>query len=215
MIRLMYGVTAMISVAAGRTTTVGLVPGVLARREQRHRREDVEDARSRRARTSAMPMTNSGSAASTRVVTDRTWSAALSRRTAVKTPSAIDSGIAMIAATSTRNAELAMRSESSCVTGCCVAAEIAQVAVQDAPEPVRVLRDHRLVEVQLLAQRREPLGRGVAAEDGDRRVAGQRLGGGEHQHRDQEQRQQAQEDTVDDEFGHAASGRPRRCTPRA
>src|ERR1700759_155137 len=104
MMRLMYGVTAMISVAAGRMTTLGTFqacsPGGMI-----DTAGSACDTFVASNNTSAMPMTNSGSAASDSVVSDKTWSVGLSRRTAMRTPRAIDSGTAMIAETSTRNAE--------------------------------------------------------------------------------------------------------------
>ena len=120
-----------------------------------------------------MPMTNSGSAARTSVTVEVTWSTGLSRFIAVQTPIAIDSGIAMIDATKTRNAEFATRSESSCVTGCCVAAESPRLNVRMPLSHCGVLRHHRLVEVQLIAQRRDAVGRRLLAEDRGGRVARQ------------------------------------------
>src|SRR5919107_1878342 len=84
-------------------------------------------------RISPMPMTNSGSAARIRVIVEVTWSAGRSRFIAVHTPIRIDSGIAMADATSTRNAELPTRSDSSWVTGCWVAAELPRIAVAASP----------------------------------------------------------------------------------
>ena len=108
MIRLMYGVTAIISVAAGRMTTLGTFqacsPGGMM-----DTAGSTCDTLVANSNTSAMPITNSGRAASARVVIERMWSVGLSRRTAMRTPRPIDSGTAMIADTSTRNAELASR----------------------------------------------------------------------------------------------------------
>src|SRR2546426_8846381 len=59
--------------------------------------------------TSVIPTTNSGSAARTRVVSDVTTSNGRSRHSAVYAPIAIDSGIEMRPAQSSRNAELTMR----------------------------------------------------------------------------------------------------------
>src|SRR5579864_5730821 len=121
MIRLIYGVTARISVAAGRITVFGTFqawsPGGIS--DTAGRAWDTLVANSS---TSAIPITNSGTAASASVPTERVWSSALSRRTAIITPSTIDNGIAMIADTRTRNAELAIRAEMYVVTGSCVAA---------------------------------------------------------------------------------------------
>ena len=108
MIRLMYGVTAMIRVAAGRMTTLGTFqacsPGGMM-----DTAGSTCEALVANSSTSPIPITNSGSAARASVVIERTWSVGLSRRTAMRTPRAIDSGTAMIADTSTRNAELASR----------------------------------------------------------------------------------------------------------
>ena len=59
--------------------------------------------------TSTIPITNSGSAASTSVTVETTWSTGLSRRIAVHTPMPIESGMATTAASRTRKAELATR----------------------------------------------------------------------------------------------------------
>src|SRR5215213_3863566 len=105
MIRLMYGVTARTSVAAGSTTTSGsshaCVPG--GSNETAGNQWNTLVANSS---TRPIPITNSGSAASTSVVVEATWSTGRSRRIAIQTPSAIESGIATSEATSTRNAEL-------------------------------------------------------------------------------------------------------------
>ena len=103
MIRLMYGVTAMISVAAGRTISLGTFqacsPGGMI-----DTAGNAWDTLVANSSTSPIPITNSGSAASASVMIDRTWSVGLSRRTAMSTPSPIDSGMAMSPETSTRNA---------------------------------------------------------------------------------------------------------------
>ena len=101
--------------------------------------------------TSAMPITNSGSAASTSVTVDVMWSAGRSRRIAVHTPIKSDSGIATSDATRTRNTELPTRSDSRSLTGSCVAAD-AEVAGQQPAEPLDVLADHRVVQIQLVAE---------------------------------------------------------------
>ncbi len=80
-----------------------------------------------------MPITNSGSAASTRLTVEPTWSTARSRFIAIHTPSPIDIGIATSAATSTRNAEFATRADSSSETGCCVAADVPKLPVSTPP----------------------------------------------------------------------------------
>ena len=71
----------------------------------------------------------------------------------------------------TRKAELTMRSLISVLTGSCAANEVPGVAVQEAREPVQYCEKTRAVEVQLLAQRLEAVGRRLAAEDRARRVA--------------------------------------------
>src|SRR5919108_860620 len=123
MMRLMYGTTAMISVAAGSTTTWGschaFSPGASSDTAGNQWNRPVAKMRIRQ-----IPITNSGSAARTRVTVDVTWSAGRSRFIAVHTPMRIDSGMAMIDAMKTRNTVLATRSLSSWLTGCCVAAEL-------------------------------------------------------------------------------------------
>ena len=78
-----------------------------------------------------MPITNSGSAASTSVPVERTWSVGLSRLTAIQTPSAIDSGSATSAEIATRNAEFASGAEISSMTGSWVAGEVPRLPVSD------------------------------------------------------------------------------------
>src|SRR3954454_8240365 len=123
MMRLMYGTTARISVAAGSTTTCGsshaFSPGARSDTAGKMWNRPVAKMRTRQ-----MPMTNSGSAARTSVTVEVTLSTARSRFIAIQTPSTIDRGIAMIDATKTRNAEFATRSDRIWVTGCCVAAEL-------------------------------------------------------------------------------------------
>src|SRR5207248_853585 len=71
-------------------------------------------------------------------------------------------------------------------------------------EPVRVLVDRRVVEVELLAERGQRFRRRGAAEDGARRVARQRLRGGEHDERHEEQRDEAERDSSEYEAWNAA-----------
>src|SRR4051794_7709727 len=129
MMRLMYGTTARISVAAGSTTTCGsshaFSPGASSETAGKMWNRPVAKMRTRQ-----IPMTNSGSAARTSVTVEVTLSTARSRFIAIHTPSTIDSGIAMIDATKTRNAEFATRSDRICVTGCCVAAELPKSKVR-------------------------------------------------------------------------------------
>src|SRR3954454_16807552 len=129
MMRLMYGVTARIRVAAGNTTTSGFChafsPGASSETAGNTWNRPVA-----KMRTRTRPITNSGSAARTSVTVEVTWSTARSRFIAIQTPSTIDSGIAMIEATKTRNAEFATRSDRICVTGCCVAAELPKSKVR-------------------------------------------------------------------------------------
>ncbi len=66
---------------------------------------------------SAMPMTNSGTAARTRVMVESAWSTKPSRHTAETTPMASESGIAKIADTTTRKAEFTTRGAISVETG--------------------------------------------------------------------------------------------------
>ena len=87
--------------------------------------------------TSTIPITNSGSAASTSVVVDTRWSTGLSRRIAVHTPRTIESGTATTEASSTRNAELATRLSSRSPTGCCVAAETPRLPVSRSPSQLK------------------------------------------------------------------------------
>ena len=117
MMRLMYGVTASTSVAAGSTTTSGASHACWsgASSETAGNQWNTLVANSS---TSPIPITNSGSAASTSVTVEPTWSTVRSRRIAIQTPSPIDSGIATSDATSTRKAEFPTRSESSSLTGC-------------------------------------------------------------------------------------------------
>src|SRR5919202_550930 len=128
MIRLMYGVTAMISVAAGRTTFFGashaFCPGASSDTAGKMWNRPVA-----KMRISPMPITNSGSAARISVIVELTWSAGRSRFIAIQTPMTIDSGIAITEATTTRNDEFATRSDSSWLTGCCVAAESPKLPV--------------------------------------------------------------------------------------
>src|SRR4051795_6259264 len=122
MIRLMYGVTAKTSVAAGSTTTFGSAhafsPGGNSETAGNQWKTMVANSS-----TSPMPITNSGSAASTSVVVEPMWSTGRSRFMAIQTPSPIDRGMATNDATKTRNAELATRDDSSSLTGCWVAAD--------------------------------------------------------------------------------------------
>ena len=73
----------------------------------------------------------------------------------------------------------------------------AEVAGEQAAEPVEVADDHRLVEVERRGERRHPLraGRVVLAEDRPHRVA-QRGGGEEDQHRAQPEREDRQPDAA-------------------
>src|SRR5215207_10255965 len=128
MIRLMYGVTASTSVAAGSTTTSGSSqarwPGASSDTAGNHWNTLVANSS-----TSPMPITNSGSAASTSETVEPMWSAGRSRFIANQTPSAIESGIATSDAIRTRNSELPTRSDSSSLTGCCVAADSPKLPV--------------------------------------------------------------------------------------
>jgi hypothetical protein len=78
-------------------------------------------------------MTNSGSAASTSVTVEPTWSTGRSRFIAIHTPRPIDSGTATAEATSTRKAELATRVDSSSLTGCWVAMDSPKLPLSTPP----------------------------------------------------------------------------------
>src|SRR5919109_1463020 len=136
MIRLMYGVTASTSVAAGSTTTLGsdhaFSSGASSDTAGNQWKTLVANSR-----ISPMPITNSGSAASTSEPFEIAWSTGRSRRMAVQTPIPIDSGTATIAATKTRNAVFATRSESSSLTGSWVAAESPKLPVSTPPIQLR------------------------------------------------------------------------------
>jgi hypothetical protein len=132
MIRLMYGTTASTSVAAGSTTTSGT--------SQARSSGAISDTAGNQwntlvanSRMSPMPITNSGSAASTRLSVEPTWSTGRSRRIAIRTPSPIDIGIATSAASRTRKAELPTRDESSSDTGCWVAADVPKLPLSTPP----------------------------------------------------------------------------------
>ncbi len=71
--------------------------------------------------------------------------------------------------------------------------------MQEAGDPVPVLLQDRLVEVQLGPQRGQALRRRRAAEYGTCRVARQRLGGREDQDRDDCQHQQPEQGAAEDE----------------
>src|SRR5215216_3963339 len=112
MMRLMYGTTASTRVAAGSTTTSGS--------SQARWSGPSSDTAGNTWNTSvanrmirAMPITNSGSEASTSEMVETTWSTVRSRRIAVQTPIMIDSGTATAADISTRNSELPTRLDSS------------------------------------------------------------------------------------------------------
>src|ERR1700744_5501363 len=130
MIRLMYGLTAMIRVNAGSTTTFGTShacsPGGMIDTAGNHRNTYLVAS----SRIRVIPITKSGSAARQSVPVDRTWSVGLSRLTAIHTPSEIESGIATIAEIATRNAEFASGPEISLLTGSWVGAEIPRLPVR-------------------------------------------------------------------------------------
>src|SRR5215218_8500682 len=136
MIRLMYGVTASTSVAAGSTATFGashaFCPGASSETAGNQWNTLVANSSTR-----PIPITNSGSAANTSVTVEETWSTARSRRIAIQTPSAIESGIATSDAIRTRNAELPTRSDSSSETGCCVAADVPKLPLTTPPTHFR------------------------------------------------------------------------------
>ena len=100
--------------------------------------------------------------------------------------------------------ELTRRGPSASLTGCCEASEVPEVAVEQAAEPLEVLADDVLVEVQLLLQRRQPVGCRVASEDRSRRVT-ERLGRGEDDDRDQEHHQEPEQHPADDEAPDAST----------
>src|SRR5258708_5912206 len=72
------------------------------------------------------------------------------------------------------------------------------VAGQEAREPRPVLRGDGGLEVQLLAQGLDALGCRLAAEDRARRIA-ERLGRGEHDHRDDGEHEHAEQGAAEDE----------------
>src|SRR5262249_12067776 len=74
-----------------------------------------------------------------------------------------------------------------------------EVALDEALQPIDVLRDHRPVQAELLTQRRQRLRRGVLAEERAGGVPGQRLGGREDDDRDEEERDDAERDPAEDE----------------
>src|SRR5262249_23034356 len=116
MMRATYGVTAITRVRVGRISTTGcshgLPPGGIW--ETAGRTWDTVVAN---RMTSAMPTTNSGSAAKTRVIREVATSKALSRQRAAYAPTRTDSGIEIRPEHRTRNAELTMRSAMSFMTG--------------------------------------------------------------------------------------------------
>ena len=71
-------------------------------------------------------------------------------------------------------------------------------AGQQVPEPVDVLGEQRLVEAELLSERRQLLRRRRLTEDLHGRIARQRLGGEEDQDRNPEQDDQAQQEAPSD-----------------
>ena len=80
---------------------------------------------------------------------------------------------------------------------------VSEVAGEHAREPVPVLLGDGSVEIQLLPQRGERLGRGGPAEDGPGRIARQRLGRGEDDDRGNEKREDAEQRPPHDEAGDA------------
>ena len=108
-------------------------------------------------------------------------------------------GIEMTAAQKTRKAELTMRSLISVLTGLLGRERACRRRRAGGPvSQVQYCWNDRVVEVQLLAQGLEPLGRRLPAEDRARRIA-QRLRGREDDDRDDEQHEQAEQDAPDDE----------------
>src|SRR5215208_3009313 len=116
-----------------------------------------------------MPITNSGSDARMSEIVETTWSTGRSRRIAVQTPIMIDSGTATAAEITTRKSEFPTRSDRSSPTGAC-RRRVAEVPGHDPAEPLDVLRHDRLVEVELVAQRRQARGRRLASQDRLRRI---------------------------------------------
>ena len=113
---------------------------------------------------------------------------------ALTAPSAIESGDADHArrgAPGTPSSRAARRARS--VTGCSRRQRVPEIAREQPAEPVQVLADDGLLEVELRAQRGERVRRGRAAEDRAGGVARQRLGRGEDDDRDEQQRQHAEQ----------------------
>ena len=69
------------------------------------------------------------------------------------------------------------------------------MAVRDAAQPVDIAHERRVVEMQPLAQTRQRLGRGIAAEDAGGDVAGQDLEDRKMIERDEQQGQQRQQNS--------------------
>ena len=84
-----------------------------------------------------------------------------------------------------------------------VGVRVARVAGEQPAEPVGVLLDRRLVEAELRPLGGEALLGRLAAEDPLGRVARQRLGEGEHDHRHDEQRQDPKGDPPENELQQA------------
>ena len=78
----------------------------------------------------------------------------------------------------------------------------AEAAGEHPVDPIQVLADDRVVQVELLAQRRDPIRGGLAAEDRGRRVARQGEQRAEHDQRDQPQGQEAEREPLEDQFAH-------------
>src|SRR6476646_5410458 len=123
MMRATYGVTVSTSVAVGRIIAVmsshGRPPGGICVIEGRVPGKTVVA----KITTSQSPITNSGMAANSKVMSELALSKSLSRRSAAYAPIAIASGREMMAEQNTRKAELTMRSSIRSLTGICAAYE--------------------------------------------------------------------------------------------
>src|SRR3954467_904065 len=100
-----YGATAITSVSVGRTSACGCVhglsPGAIWLTAGSQWKTEVENSM-----TSSTATTNSGSAASTSITEELAVSTIFSRLRAVQEPSAMDTGMEMIAAQATSTAVL-------------------------------------------------------------------------------------------------------------
>ena len=138
--------------------------------------------------------TKSGTAVADSPPREMTRSRAVPSFSAAYTPPTMASGTTMTNASSASLAELTMRVADDVGDRPLLHRRLAEVAGEDAGDPVPVLHEEVAVRAELVVQRVDRLLVGERAEDVAGDVAGQHLGGDEDDDAEDEQRDEAEQD---------------------